>query len=59
MNSNKKGLGFMDALTLVFIALKLSRNINWSWWWVLSPIWGTVGLVSIVVLLGSFVGEGE
>lgn len=59
MNINKKGLGFMDALTLVFIALKLSRNINWSWWWVLSPIWGTVGLVSIVVLLGSFVGEGE
>lgn len=59
MNSNKKGLGFMDALTLVFIALKLSRNINWSWWWVLSPIWGTVGLLSIVVLLGSFVGEGK
>lgn len=59
MNSNKKGLGFMDALTLVLIALKLSGNINWSWWWVLSPIWGTVGLVCILVLLGSFMGEGE
>lgn len=59
MTVNKKGLGLMDALTLVFIALKLSGNINWSWWWVLSPIWGTVGLVCMLVLLASVVGEGE
>jgi len=59
MNIDKKGLGFMDALTLVFIALKLSGKINWSWWWVLSPIWGTVGLVCMLVLLISFLGEEE
>lgn len=26
-------------LTIVFVALKLCNVINWSWWWVLSPLW--------------------
>ena len=33
------GLGFVDALTLLFIALKLTGRIDWNWIWVLSPIW--------------------
>ncbi len=32
------GLGFVDALTLLFIALKLTGQIDWNWIWVLSPI---------------------
>lgn len=32
------GIGFVDALTLLFIALKLCGVITWSWVWVLSPI---------------------
>lgn len=27
------------SLTLLFIALKLTNYINWSWIWVLSPFW--------------------
>ena len=42
MQNNKEvktvGLGFADALTLLFIALKLTGHITWSWIWVLSPI---------------------
>lgn len=40
------GIGFVGLLTIVFITLKLTSYIAWSWWWVLSPIW-----ISIVVLI--------
>lgn len=33
------GISFPAALALLFIALKLTGNIAWSWWWVLSPLW--------------------
>lgn len=32
-------MGFVGVLTLIFIVLKLTGNISWSWLWVLSPIW--------------------
>jgi hypothetical protein len=38
-NGSGAGVGFFGLLTIVFIALKLTEYINWSWWWVLSPIW--------------------
>jgi hypothetical protein len=33
------GISFIGLLTIVFITLKLTGYITWSWWWVLSPIW--------------------
>ena len=30
---------FINMLQVLFIGLKLTNNIDWSWWWVLSPIW--------------------
>ena len=45
------GLGFTDLLLIVFIVLKLTNVINWSWWWVLSPLWIPYALVLLVVLL--------
>lgn len=33
------GVSFSGLLTIVFIALKISKVIDWSWWWVLAPIW--------------------
>lgn len=47
------GIGFTGALTILFIALKLLGKIDWSWWWVLSPIW--IGL-SIVIFILIIVG---
>lgn len=38
-SSSNTGIGFCGALTITFIVLKLCEVINWSWWWVLSPIW--------------------
>lgn len=38
----KSGIGTLDLLAIVFIVLKLCHVINWSWFWVLSPIWITL-----------------
>jgi hypothetical protein len=45
------GIGFVGALTIVFVVLKLVGAISWSWWWVLSPLWISFGL-SILLLIG-------
>jgi hypothetical protein len=44
------GISFGGLLTIVFITLKLCHVIDWSWWWVLSPLWISLGLV--LVFLG-------
>lgn len=33
------GIGFMDALQIAFIVLKLIGKIEWSWLCVLIPLW--------------------
>ena len=52
------GPNFFALLTIVFITLKLTGYINWSWWWVLAPIWGVFAAVLaiiIVVLVVAFI----
>ena len=39
MAKRTSSIGILDLLTLLFIGLKLAGKINWSWWWVFSPIW--------------------
>ena len=54
MNNEKTtsgGIGFGSALLLTFIILKLVGVIDWSWWWVLSPIWIPVALLLAVSIL--------
>ncbi len=46
-------IGFPGLLAIVFIVLQLCHVINWSWWWVLAPIWIS-GVIGIVVLLAIF-----
>ena len=47
----KSGIGFSGLLTIAFIVLKLCHVIDWSWWWVLSPLWISVGLTIILLLI--------
>lgn len=42
------GIGFMGMLAVLFIGLKLSSIIDWSWWWVLSPLWGWMALALLI-----------
>lgn len=44
------GIGFVGLLTITFIILKLCNVIDWSWWWVLSPIWITAAILLIIGL---------
>jgi hypothetical protein len=48
-SSSSGGLGFFGLLAILFIGLKLTNNIDWSWWWVLSPLWIPI---SLLVVLG-------
>lgn len=43
------GVGFAGLLTIVFITLKLTGVIAWSWLWVLSPIWISFALAAVIV----------
>ena len=43
----KVGFGFLDALAILFIALKLLGIITWSWVWVLAPLW--IQLILLII----------
>jgi hypothetical protein len=45
------GPNFLGLLTIVFITLKLTGYINWSWWWVLAPLWGGFAAVFLIMAL--------
>ena len=47
-NYSSGGIGFTGLLTILFIALKLLDKIDWSWWWVLSPLWISVAIVAAI-----------
>jgi hypothetical protein len=49
-NSSSGGIGFFGLLQVLFIGLKLTGNVDWSWWWVLSPIWIPFSLIIVVAL---------
>jgi hypothetical protein len=50
-NSKSGGVGFFSLLFLLFLGLKLTNNIDWSWWWITSPLWGPIVIVIGVILL--------
>ena len=43
-------MAFTEILTLIFIVLKLTNVITWSWLWVLSPMWIVYGIAFIIVI---------
>ena len=38
-------------LFIVFLVLKLTNVINWSWWWVTAPLWIPVSIVLVVLFI--------
>lgn len=50
-------VGFTSMLTLLFVGLKLGGVIEWSWWWVLSPVWITAGLAAVVGVIILFLSR--
>ncbi len=50
-NSSSNGVGVLGLLGVVFVTLKLTGYIDWSWWWVTMPFWGGIVLVVVLVVL--------
>jgi hypothetical protein len=53
-NTSSNGLGIGGILSIIFLILKLTNNITWSWWWVTAPIWIPIGLLLLGLLLLGF-----
>lgn len=56
-SSSSSGIGFLGLLAVLFIGLKLTGYIDWSWWWVLAPLWIgwaiVLGIIAIVLLIAA------
>jgi hypothetical protein len=52
-SSSSGGIGFFGLLTIVFIVLKLTSVIEWSWFWVLAPTW-----IPLLIVLAALVCIG-
>lgn len=52
-NNSSSGVSFLGLLGLLFIALKLTDVIDWSWWLVLLPIYGGIVFLGVILV---FVG---
>ena len=42
------GIGFVGLLTIVFVVAKIWGYLDWSWWWVFSPL---IAIVALFLLL--------
>lgn len=53
-NKSTNGLGIGTILFLIFMTLKLTGDIDWSWWWVTAPLWIPILLVVFIIGLAVF-----
>ena len=54
-SSGGGGISFFGLLTILFIGLKLTGYITWSWFWVLSPILIPISILLVILLIATFV----
>jgi len=60
-NTSAGGIGFCGLLAVAFIVLKLCNVIQWSWWWVLAPLWIPAAIVivlAVIVLICALISGG-
>ena len=55
MENRERGIGLSSILTIIFVIAKLGEVIDWSWWWVFSPLWIhlliNIGIVILAIIL--------
>lgn len=54
-STSSGGIGFTGLLTVLFVGLKLTNVIAWSWWWVLSPIWISFLLFALILAIAGII----
>jgi hypothetical protein len=58
-NASCGGIGVVGYFGVLFVALKLTGYIDWSWWWVLAPLWGgfavALAIIAIIIVVAVIV----
>ena len=54
-NKSCAGIVFTDLLAITFIVLKLTGVIDWSWVWVLCPLWIGAGVIVVVIIISCII----
>jgi len=49
-SSSSSGATTLGLLGVLFVGLKLTGFINWSWWWVTAPFWGGLAVVGVILI---------
>lgn len=47
--SKSGGIGLAGILFIVFLTMKLTGYVTWSWWWVTAPLWISLGLALVLI----------
>ncbi len=55
-SSGGGGVGFCGLLAVLFIGLKLTGHVTWSWLWVLSPLWIPVAIAVVFIGIAAILG---
>ena len=58
-SSSSGGIGFTGLLTVLFVGLKLTNVIAWSWVWVLSPLWIPAFFFMIILIIAAIFTASE
>ena len=58
-NAQSGGIGITGALFLIFLVLKLTGVIAWSWWWVTAPLWAPLLIVIVIVAIALMVNSSK
>jgi hypothetical protein len=58
-SNSSNGLGLGMILFLIFMTLKLTGNITWSWWYVTLPLWGPILLVIAIVGIAALISYNK
>jgi hypothetical protein len=53
--TSSSGIGIGTILFLIFMTLKLTGSIDWSWWWVTSPLWIPLALIVAIGGIGALI----
>ncbi len=52
---SNNGIGLVGVLFVVFLVLKLTHVIDWSWWWITAPLWVPVVITLLVLVIQGWI----
>jgi hypothetical protein len=56
-NVSSGGVSLGGVIFIVFLVLKLTGHIDWSWWWVTAPLWIPIGLFIVFLIVLSLISK--